>query len=484
MPPLWLVGGSVAQISDFRREILKSVPNLPVYEAQHEVVWWGYLDQASISALLLKTLALVTHSQFEAGGRVVLEAMCQGRPVIATPNGFAADYVQDWANGFLVPYGDCDRLSRCMEFFVRQPYLACAMGNAAKYTFQQIERDWNYAGIHQALYEHYLIGTTKVTRPKHTKLSVQFTEEQTEKVDCFPYADISFTEAEWRQLLSSRFRLPITKFETISTPENHAHHYMLETGGVRFRVKQFYNRLNADVIWNGKETKKVCSAMEQICHAIQSQQLQGVAPLIHYSKVGSYYIQQELEHSHIGWENLYHLLNTFSATPLYPTLNQQMEDIGSTDGSTGALGPMLEALAASSRALGTVHFQKLLAMFPQIQAIEEESRKDIVWGFNYGKPLSGHVLLQKGQFVLLPTACWHFGEIGLDYIHAALWMGQKICALPGQSSDMRQYLWLLEIAWQRLLQIEWRGAAPSHPWTARLSQALAALKLDGQDIIS
>lgn len=482
-PPLWLVGGSVAQISDLRRKILESVHDLPLYETQHEVVWWGYLDQASISALFLKTLALVTHSLFEPGGRVVLEAMCQGRPVIATPNGFAADYVQDWANGFLVPYGDYGRLSRCMEYFVRQPYLACAMGHAARYTFQQIERDWNYVGIHRVVYEHYLIGAPAVKKTGLRKLSVRFTGELTEKVAHFPYMDTKFSEAEWRRLLSFQFQLPITKFEAVPAPEYNAHHYVFEAGEARFRIKQFYNRLNLDAIWNGSEMSKVYTATEQMRRATQSQQLQGIIPLIRCSEAGSYYILQELEHGNLDPEALYSLLDTFSASPQLPAQEQQAGNSGSVSAPTGTLSFTIETLATSSHMLGSARFQGLLAVVPQIRSIEEESRTEAIWGFNYGKPLSGHVLLKDGRPVLLPTSRWYFGELGPDYIHAALWMGQKIRALPGQSSEVRQRLWLLAAAWRKLLQMEWRGTALSPLWTDRLSQALTALKLDARTVI-
>lgn len=482
-PPLWLVGGSVAQISDLRRKVLESVHNLPLYETQHEVVWWGYLDQASISALFLKTLALVTHSMFEPGGRVVLEAMCQGRPVIATPNGFAADYIQDWANGFLVPYGDCGRLSRCMEYFVRQPYLACAMGHAARYTFHQIERDWNYVGIHRVIYEHFLIGTPVLKEPGLRKISVHFTRELTEKVAHFPYVDTKFSEDEWRHLLSFQFQLPITRFENVSTPENNAHHYVFETGETSFRVKQFYNRINSDAIWNGSEMTKVYSAKDQIRCATQSQQLQGIVSPICCSEAGSYYILQELEHGSPDAEALYTLLDTFSTTPRLPASGQQVENSGSTNASSGTLSLTIETLATSSCMLGSARFQGLLTILPRIQSIEEESRTEAIWGYNYGKPLSDHVLLKDGHLVLLPTSRWYYGELGPDYIHAALWMGEKIRALPGQSSEVRQHLWLLVDSWRQLLQMEWCGKALSSLWADRLSHAMTALKLDVRTII-
>lgn len=52
------------------------------------------------------------HSQYEPGGRVVLEALGAGLPVIATPFGFAREFVRDWVSGFIVDYGDV-RLRPC-----------------------------------------------------------------------------------------------------------------------------------------------------------------------------------------------------------------------------------------------------------------------------------------------------------------------------------------------------------------------------------
>lgn len=482
-PPLWLVGGSVAQISGLRQKTLESVHNLPLYETQHEIVWWGYLDQASISALFLKTLALVTHSLFEPGGRVVLEAMCQGRPVIATPNGFAADYIQDWANGFLVPFGDCARLSRCMEYFVRQPYLACAMGYAARYAFQQIERDWNYVGIHRSIYEHYLIGTQTVKKTGLRKLPVRFTGEVTENVNHFPYIDTKLSVVEWGQILSTQFRSPITKFEMISEPEYAARHYAFEVGESRFRIKQFYNCLNSDAIWDDSEMCKVYTAAEQIHRAINSQKLKGIVPIIHCSEMCSYYILPELKHGDINPEDIFNLLDAFSSS-LHLTAQEIQEGVdGSSSAFAGTLSSTIEKLATSSHTLGSARFQGLLAMLPQIRSIEEKSRFEAIQGFNYGKPLSGHVLLKDGRPVLLPTSRWYFGELGQDYINAALWMAHDIRALPGQLSEVRQYLWLLATAWRQLLKTEWCGTALSPLWTDRLTRALVALGLDGMAAI-
>ena len=100
-PALWLIGGSISEIEKMRTMIARRIPDLAALEQMGKIVWWGCLDPEGASTLLLKTRALVTNSLYEPGGRVVVEAMSEGIPVIAAPNGFARDLILDWQNGFL-----------------------------------------------------------------------------------------------------------------------------------------------------------------------------------------------------------------------------------------------------------------------------------------------------------------------------------------------------------------------------------------------
>ena len=101
-PPLWLAGGSIPEIEDIRSDFKKINSELNALEQQGKVVWWGCIDPIGLSTVLLRTSVLLTHSLYEPGGRVAIEAMCEGVPVIGTPNGFAKDTIIDWYNGFLV----------------------------------------------------------------------------------------------------------------------------------------------------------------------------------------------------------------------------------------------------------------------------------------------------------------------------------------------------------------------------------------------
>lgn len=150
-PPLWLVGGTPADVEALRREV-PGQEGLARDERAGRIHWWGYLDPAGISTVLLRALALVAHSRYEPGGRVVLEAMSEGVPVIATPHGFAAGLVRDWCTGFLVEFGDEEALCQRMEHFVRQPLLRNSLGGAARKAALQALGTWSFLETHREVY--------------------------------------------------------------------------------------------------------------------------------------------------------------------------------------------------------------------------------------------------------------------------------------------------------------------------------------------
>lgn len=150
-PDLWMAGGAPPEIAAERaRHSQRGL--LERLEGQGRLRWWGYLDEGGLSALLLKARVLITHSTYEPGGRVVLEAMTQGVPVIATPNGFALDLVRDWVSGFIVSAGDVSALRGRMEHFASQPLLGPSMGIAARATALNALRSWDFYRSHGRVY--------------------------------------------------------------------------------------------------------------------------------------------------------------------------------------------------------------------------------------------------------------------------------------------------------------------------------------------
>ena len=65
--------------------------------------------------LLAAADVVVVTSSWESGPLVLAEAMTLGRPVVATPVGFAADLIDDGVTGWLVPVGDAAALADALN---------------------------------------------------------------------------------------------------------------------------------------------------------------------------------------------------------------------------------------------------------------------------------------------------------------------------------------------------------------------------------
>jgi glycosyltransferase involved in cell wall biosynthesis len=76
--------------------------------------------------------ALIFPSTYEGFGLVLIEAMSQGLPPIATPAGCAASIVHDKENGLLVPYRDADALAAAVTGFLADDAARRRFGAAAR----------------------------------------------------------------------------------------------------------------------------------------------------------------------------------------------------------------------------------------------------------------------------------------------------------------------------------------------------------------
>jgi glycosyltransferase involved in cell wall biosynthesis len=93
----------------------------------------------------------------ETWGLVVNEAFNQGVPVIGTDAvGAAADgFLKDGVNGFVVPEGDAEALTRAMHSLLDDPDLRDAMSRRARATVAEWDNDRMVLGFRRAL-EHVL----------------------------------------------------------------------------------------------------------------------------------------------------------------------------------------------------------------------------------------------------------------------------------------------------------------------------------------
>lgn len=159
-PALWIIGGSPEEIK-VSKDKLGNQYEFEHFEEKGDLIWWGYLDQKGISTLMLKSHVLIMHSSYEPGGRVIIEALAAGIPVIATFCGFGADYIYNWYNGFQVPFGNIEILCHIMSLFIKQPYLSNCLGINAKKYMRKIIQEWDFYEAHQLVYTTAVENTDK-----------------------------------------------------------------------------------------------------------------------------------------------------------------------------------------------------------------------------------------------------------------------------------------------------------------------------------
>lgn len=244
-PALWMVGGSIKEITTLRKDIKKQIKELDKIEQQGQIIWWGYLDAAGLSTILLKSHLMLAHSQYEPGGRVVVEAMSEGVPVIATPNGFAKDYIKNWQNGFLVAYGDVKKLFLRMEHFIRQPFLSNALGQNARKDAKEIIKKWNFLDNHLMAY-----GLETEEGLKEEKKENIYDYFKMRDINLFPYYNIPLS----KEYLKNKFE-EITghsaKNIQMGIHGDYTSHIIKVSGDSgNFIFKQYYNRLAITAIVN------------------------------------------------------------------------------------------------------------------------------------------------------------------------------------------------------------------------------------------
>jgi glycosyltransferase involved in cell wall biosynthesis len=109
---------------------------------------------------LVNALDVVVHTSVrpEPFGRVILEAMLLGKPVVATDAGGVPELIQHGTTGFLTPPGDADALGACLVRVLGDAALRARVGAAARrWATDQFGLERHVAGFSQ-LYEDLVRG--------------------------------------------------------------------------------------------------------------------------------------------------------------------------------------------------------------------------------------------------------------------------------------------------------------------------------------
>lgn len=91
----------------------------------------GQTDQEGVAKAMAAADVLVFPSYFEGFGRVILEAMAAGLPVITTRNTGGPDIIEEGKEGFLIPAKDAMALEGKMRFFISNAKAVQQMGRLA-----------------------------------------------------------------------------------------------------------------------------------------------------------------------------------------------------------------------------------------------------------------------------------------------------------------------------------------------------------------
>lgn len=436
-PPLWLIGGTALDIQSYRNEIKKYVPKLEVYENNHKLYWWGFLSSEGISDILLKCNVLIMHSGFEPGGRVILEAMAMGKPIIATLSGFGKNYVQDWYNGFQVNYGDYETLFQCMEMFIKNPYLSNMLGVNSRQLYEEISHNWDYYKKMTDLYLHF--GTNQY----HYSNALFYKKMHPLKnglVDVFPFCDIKNSISD----LCKAFRLE--KLDIEYNTSNRSYQWSCSKGV----IKQYYNRFNYKQLWNKYDTKKVIDLIALYDASVFSSSFSICLPILARSDTLFSYMLPKgrvltpsecitqmplvLKHLRTTQINLDEVV--FSDTREYFTkINSNFQPQHKYYSLNLLIGELSDAISNNPIFSSSEHstIAKILRLLTY-----KVSKIPHSYGMNYGKSLVNHIVKYNSKYYLLPGSDIYFGEIGVDeaLTYLDFWGADNICNILSDSDNL------------------------------------------------
>jgi len=112
-----------------------------------------YISQEEKRDLLAATDILIMPSRADSFGIAFLEAWLYGKPVIGALAGGVPEVIEEGVDGFLVPFGDEERLAQRIRLLLDQPHLARRMGeNGRRKALDSLTWDALYPPI-RAAYE-------------------------------------------------------------------------------------------------------------------------------------------------------------------------------------------------------------------------------------------------------------------------------------------------------------------------------------------
>lgn len=110
-------------------------------EEREEITWLGWLDDEGTAAAFDRSAVFVLPSRSEGMPNAMLEAMANGRAVVATDVGGVPDVVTDGADGLIVPPGQPEPVVEATCRLLDDAELRARLGIAARERAQRLTRD-------------------------------------------------------------------------------------------------------------------------------------------------------------------------------------------------------------------------------------------------------------------------------------------------------------------------------------------------------
>ncbi|NIM91381.1 MAG: glycosyltransferase [Candidatus Aminicenantes bacterium] len=138
----------IAGEGEYRQKLEEIAAQLRIKE---KVKFVGWLSQSRLSELIRQCFVFVLPSFSEGLGRVIIEALISGKPVIASNIGGLPEIIRDGEYGFLVQPDDPQELSQKILYLLRNPDQARKMGREGKEFAEQNFSNENYAKHYQKM---------------------------------------------------------------------------------------------------------------------------------------------------------------------------------------------------------------------------------------------------------------------------------------------------------------------------------------------
>lgn len=101
----------------------------------------GALSHADTLAIMKSADVFVLNSSYEGLSHVLIEALCLGKPIVATRAGGNPELIEDGVNGLLVPVADTAALAEALERLSTDAALRDRLANAARASAARFDRD-------------------------------------------------------------------------------------------------------------------------------------------------------------------------------------------------------------------------------------------------------------------------------------------------------------------------------------------------------